>query len=487
MTKKSIGFNAAINVIRTIFNILFPIVTYMYASRILGVENMGRFNTANSITQYIIFIANLGITNYILREGSKVRDNREAISKLFDEILIITLGAMCIAYVAMTLVVAVPMFANYRTLIVLLCTTVIFNTLGVEWLFQIYEDYTYITIRSIIFKVLSILLLFAFVKSESDLIVYTMIVVIGKVGSNICNIFQIPKYITIFNKGRKLEIRRHIKPIVIMFGIAMSTKIYVNLDQTMVGLMAGDHEAGLYATALQINDGVETLILAICMVVSPRLAYYYANKGKDNFEKLAYKTVRYTEFFAVPVSIWVFLLSRESILILSGESYIGATEICRILSWRILLGPVNYVLASQLLITLNKEKQSLIATITAAIVNLCLNWFLITQYGGAGAAFATILSEFVVCIMSLIFLRRHFCMEKIVKPVLLYGLAVAPTLGVDRIFANLFLNPLMKCTAVCLISGLIYCAILFLIKDEIIIEAKMQVQKIWKKRRGGYE
>ena len=467
MKRASIGINALINVIRSAFNVLYPIISYMYASRILGVDNIGRFNTANSLSQYVIFIANLGITNYIVREGSKIRDDREKISKLFNEILIITLGAMCLAYTVMAGLLMFPSIAPYRTLLVLLCTTVIFNTLGVEWLFQIYEDYIYITIRSIIFKVLSLLLLFLFVRTEGDLIVYTVIIVIGKVGANVLNFFKVPKYISIYRLGRKLEIKKHIKPILVMFGIAMSGKIYVNLDQTMVGLISGDYEAGLYANALQINEGVETLILAICMVASPRMSYYLANRGKENFEELAYKTMRYVQFFAVPLAVWVFLLSKESVLILGGAEFIGATDICQLLSFRILLGPLNYVLSSQILLTLDREKESLLATIVAALLNLILNYFLIFQFGGKGAAFTTILSELVVLFLCCAFLRKTFDIKKLLGNTLIYLLACIPSVLISKIILLFPLQMIFQCVLICFVSGMVYIGILFIVKEEI--------------------
>lgn len=77
MKQKSIGINAILNGGKTVLNMLFPLITFPYVSRVLQSENLGKYNFSQSIITYFIMIAGLGISQYAIREGAKYRDNRE--------------------------------------------------------------------------------------------------------------------------------------------------------------------------------------------------------------------------------------------------------------------------------------------------------------------------------------------------------------------------------------------------------------------------
>lgn len=75
--EKSIGVNALLNGLKTILSVIFPLITYPYAARVLQVENMGKVNFSNSVVSYFVLIAGLGIATYAIREGARVRDSKE--------------------------------------------------------------------------------------------------------------------------------------------------------------------------------------------------------------------------------------------------------------------------------------------------------------------------------------------------------------------------------------------------------------------------
>ena len=79
---KSMGVNAFLNVMRSGLSVIFPLITYPYAFRILHAENLGKIDFANSIISYFSFIAVLGVSSYAVREVAKVRTDKEKINKL---------------------------------------------------------------------------------------------------------------------------------------------------------------------------------------------------------------------------------------------------------------------------------------------------------------------------------------------------------------------------------------------------------------------
>lgn len=75
--QKSLKKNAIYTFIKALMNIIFPIISFPYASRVLMPEGIGKVNFANSIIDYFIIIASIGITTYAVREASQIRDDKE--------------------------------------------------------------------------------------------------------------------------------------------------------------------------------------------------------------------------------------------------------------------------------------------------------------------------------------------------------------------------------------------------------------------------
>src|SRR5699024_5082794 len=185
MSKKSIKINALLNGLRSALNLIFPLITFPYVSRILSVDSMGIYNFSNTYINYFVLLAGLGVSTYAVREGAKYRDNRDKISSFASEVFTINIVSTILAYIL--LFCSLVIFNNlykYITCILVFSLQLLFNTIGTEWVYNIYEDYSYITIRSIAFKIISIILLFIFVKNATNYLCYAVITVFAIVRSN---------------------------------------------------------------------------------------------------------------------------------------------------------------------------------------------------------------------------------------------------------------------------------------------------------------
>ena len=159
---------------------------------------------------------------------------------------------------------------KYLSVILILCVAIMFTTLGCEWVYNIYEDFKYITIRSIIFQLVSLILLFVLVKDSNDLLAYSIITVIASSGANVVNIIARRKYLKIglvFNKN----ITKHLVPIFILFANSVATTIYINSDMTILGIISGDYYTGLYSVSTKVYTIIKTLLGAIIVVSIPHL------------------------------------------------------------------------------------------------------------------------------------------------------------------------------------------------------------------------
>ena len=188
MKNKSLGLNAILNSFQGILNIIFPFITFPYVSRVLSVSGMGKYNFSSSIISYFLLIAGLGINTFAVREGAKLRDNREEISKFASKVLTINLISTLISYILLfVLLFVVTRLHEYSIAILLFSIQIVLTTIGVDWLYVIFEEYAYITVRNIIFKLISIVLLFMLVRHSDDYVNYVIVTVIASTGSYIMN------------------------------------------------------------------------------------------------------------------------------------------------------------------------------------------------------------------------------------------------------------------------------------------------------------
>lgn len=398
MKKKSLTKNAIMNGIRAVLNILFPLITFPYISRTLGVDYYGKYQFSNSIVNYFVLLAALGISSYAIREGSQYKSDRKKMSQFASEVFSINLFSTFIAFGAlMATIFFIPGLHEYRALLFILSFTIIFNTIGMDWLLSIYEEFKYITIRTIIFQIISIILMFLFVHTPNDLPFYVFIVVLSSSGANILNYFKTRKNLKIHFTPH-MNLKKHITPILILFFSVLSQQIYINSDITLLGIMNGDDAVGLYSAAAKIYTIAKQLVNAIIAVSIPRISYYIGSKQKDSAEFMN-KVLNVVMVFILPISMGLFMISKPVVLIAAGKEYLCAYQPLAILSISLLFATCAYFFANAILVNYKKEKIVLIVSIISSAMNILLNFALLPVLGICGAAITTLLSEILMCII----------------------------------------------------------------------------------------
>ena len=405
MKQKSIVKNYLYNTIWNILKIIFPLITFPYVTRVLGPEMLGKVYFADSFLGYFIMFAMLGIPIYGLREIAKCRDNKEILSKTVNEILLINLFSMLIA-VALFFISfkTINKIQTDKLLFLILLPNLILTIFSLDWFYKGIEDFKFITIRNIFFKVLSIVLLFIIVRGKSDYLKYAFLIVVAASGSFIINFLNLRKYV-IF-KFKNLNLKQHLKPILIIFATTVSIGIYIKLDSVMLGFLAGDYYVGLYNASVKINRIILALVTSLGVVLIPRLSYFVKNKQINEFKKYVGKSFDFVLMLSIPCVVLMIFLSKNIILFLSGHQFHEAVLSMQIIAPIILLIGLSNILGIQILIPFNKEKFVFYSVSVGAIVNFLLNLFLIPIYQHIGAAIATIIAEIAVTITQLIFVSH---------------------------------------------------------------------------------
>lgn len=463
---KSLKKNALLNMLRTVMCLVFPLITFPYASRVLQPAGLGKVNFANSIVSYFSMIAALGISTYGVREAAKLRNDKIALSKFVKEILSINLISTAVAYLLLSFAILfVPQFSEYRSLLIVCSASILFVTVGMDWLYTALEEFSYITIRSVAFQFLSLILLFIFVRAKDDYLEYAAIGVVSSVGSNICNFIHARRYIS-FREKVCGNLHPHIKPIFTLFAMSVAVSIYTALDTTMLGFIAGDEQVGFYTAATRINKIVLSVITAASAVLLPRLSFYISQHNDGQFLMLSEKAFNLIILLSIPCAVGLCLLASPVILLLSGSRYEQAVPVMQIMNPIIVAISLNGLIGIQIFMPLGKEKITLASVILGACVNFTLNMILIPRYGAFGAGIATVFAECSVTIFQLVFARNFFTWKKILVHLIQCVFACVVMAICVFFLMKIKMNMILQLTLAVCIGIVVYGLLLFLFRNK---------------------
>lgn len=442
---KSLKTNAVLNLIKTLMSLIFPLITFPYTSRIIGPIYIGKVNFSLSIVQYFTLLSGLGIASYATREIARVRDNYDELCRKTAEIFRINFFSMLFAYFLFFITLLfVPKLSEYKTLLLILSTTIILNPFGMDWINNALEDFGYITLRTILCQIISIFLLFTTVHSKDDYLKYAAINVISVAGANLLNFFHVRKYISYRYFFSKLNIKQHLKPILILFAMAITTQIYSIIDNLMLGFLKNDYNVGLYTAATKLNKLVLSLVTACTGILLPRLSYYIKNETFEKFKKLAYKGFDIICILSIPCSIGLNIISKNAVTLISGQEFQEAIPVMKIMNPIIVITSISSFISSQIFLPLDKEKWSFLSAITGVFFNIILNLIFIPIYGARGAALGTLFSETIMFFINFILLSKIIKITPIIKKIFIYLIntiiMAIPTFFISKQLQNIYLN-----------------------------------------------
>lgn len=461
--------NTVYNMIKTLASIIFPLITFPYISRILHPENVGKINFSNSIISYFSLAATLGVTTYAVRECSRVREQKEELSRTASEIMSINVCTMSASYLLLAIsLIAVPKFHDYRLLMVIQSGTIMFTVIGTDWMNTAMEDFKYITLRSVSFQFLSLILMFMFVRNESDYIKYACISLLSSCGAQIMNIFYRRRYCTV-RFTRHMNWRKHFPPILLLFAMLVSQTILHSMDTTMIGFMKGDYEVGLYTTAMKVVNIVTQVIASITWVLMPQLTLAFSKKDYGKINGLLKKSVLFSATLTLPCLAGLVVLSKEVVEIIGGAEYLEAAPCLRILSFAMIFNIAGNVFGNMILLPDKREKQFTVACVAGMAANVVMNASLIPAFGINGAAFATVVSAAVVLVGTLVKKDPNIKFKGIWKDMMSPVVGTAGIVVIGFIFNSFDLGLWIKTAAVIGLSVVWYGAVMVVMKNMLVM------------------
>lgn len=475
---QSVKTNYILNLINVGTQMLFPLLTFPYVCRILLPAQIGQVNFYNSIIGYISLFTCLGIPMYSVREIARDRDdivkmNRTAIEVLLLHTLLTLFGYVAVAILCLT----VPQIKENVPLFLILSITLIFTVIGCDWFYNGIEDFKYITIRGIVVKSISVILLFLLVKSKEDLLWYGVYCVVGSIGGNVFNFIRLRKYIHKENIiFAQLHIFRHLKPAIKVFSFNVVISVYLQLNPVLLGFMKDTIAVAYFTAATKLMMMVTKISSSLGTVLMPRASHLISEGKKDEFNKLIQKSYDFTLALTIPLVIGLICMAPYIVRVFCGSQYEDAIITSQIIAPITLVVGLSNIMGMQVLYPIGKINTVVKCTIYGAITNVILNLALIPFLSFNGTAIAYLGAEVATTLSMYIIAKQDMPIKFFKKDNLTYFVGgLLMILSIFAVAALLKANNLIMLIAETLIGFGIYSLYLTYKKDQF---ASLVISKI---------
>ena len=476
---QSVKVNYILNLINTGTQMLFPLITFPYVCRVIEADGVGQVNFFQSIISYISLFTCLGIPMYAIREIARDRNDVVKMNRTATEILLLHSMLTLVGYIIVAILcLTVPQIQVNIPLFLILSLTIFFTAIGCEWFYQGIEDFKYITIRGLIIKTISVVLLFIFVKSKTDLLYYGCYMVFGVLGGNIFNFFRLRKYIhrenIIFSE---LHIKRHLKPVLKVFSFSVVTSIYLQLNTVLLGFFKNALAVGYFAAATKVMQMLLQMSACLGSVMMPRASHLIAENKESEFNALIQKSYDFTLAIALPMTVGLIFCAPNLITALCGVKFENSILPSQIIAPIILMVAISNVFGIQVLFPKGKINIVTLCCGIGAVVDLVLNLCLIPFFSYIGTSIAYLGAE-VATTISMYFIGRKYlpitCFKKnhlnyllgcILMAIVLYAIA-------DMQFSTISILILQGCSGI-----VVYFLVLCVRKDIFLLQVLSKIKK----------
>ena len=462
--KKSLTKNYIYNASYQVLALITPLITTPYLSRVLQADGIGVYSFTTSIVSYFTMFGVLGTLSYGNREIAYLQEDRKTRSKVFWEVeflSIITAAIALIAYIFFVLFFA----KEYHIIYIIQMISFLTIALDITWLLQAMEEFGKIVGRNLFFKILSIVYVFAFVRTKEDLIFHVAGNVIISLLIQASVWAYVPKYVDAPD-WKNIKPFRHLKGVIALFIPTIAISIYTVLDKTMIGIFSTAHENGYYEQALNLSKTVLSLITALGAVMLPRLGYHYNRGEKTEVNNLMYQSYRFVWFLGIPLCFGLMGVAGNVVPWFYGDGFLKLTILLPVLSVLIPIIGLSNITGTQYLIITKRENLLTLSVGIGAAVNFLCNMILIPRYSAIGAAIASVIAELLITSIQFVFIRKEISVGKILACAWKYLIAGGVMLAV-LILENAKLAPSILNTCIMVISGgIVYFVVLLVLRDE---------------------
>jgi O-antigen/teichoic acid export membrane protein len=388
--------NIIYNILLSLTNILFPLISFVYVARILGPKGIGEVQFVMSFAQYFSIFAAIGIPIYGVREIAKVRDSPAKLSSTFLSLsTLFFLTSVIMTLIYFLIVFIHPYFSNNQPYYIVAGILVFLSFSYTDWYYTGIEAFHKITIRSIVIKLIALALLYTFVKTSDDIFNYLWISIFSILGNQVYNFVDIYFHLDI--KNPVLNFKPHIKPLLLIFGATIASSIYTLWDTIILYFLTTPEIVGYYTVSTRLTKLIIPVITAVGGALIPTITYHYSNQQIETAKSFIKSSLDVTIFTTIPVTVGLMALAPELIDTFAGEAFKPGIVTMQIMSLLPIVIGIGHLLSFQLLIPFGQNKAVFVSMLIGFAVSITANLVLIPMFLDKGAAISAVITETIVC------------------------------------------------------------------------------------------
>lgn len=390
-----------------IANYIFPIITLPYLVRVLGPEKYGLVNFAAAFAAYFTIITDYGFNLSATQEISVNRDDEKKVSEIFSNVI----TSKLLLYIISTIIffsclISFDIFKEDSTLFLISYAGLIGSVLFPLWYFQGTEKMNFILIINFVIKLLTVILIFLFIRNSSDYLLLVIIystsqIVYGLIGLfTVIKRFKIKIFITkISNVFTQLRKDKNI------FISSLSISAISSSNVFILGMFTDKATIGYFAAADKIRLAFQSMLAPLFTASFPHVSDL-AKKSLEQF----YKFNKRSFYFAFTLGLLIFLVTYFSaeilVNIILGDGYERSIIILKILSVVPFLYSISNFLGVQILLPLNYSKKYAFIMFFTLIVHTSFALILANYLQAIGSSIAIIIAEMFTIILLIISVRK---------------------------------------------------------------------------------
>lgn len=407
MKQRSLKVNWFYNTLSSVLRIVFPLITVPYIARVLSPEGVGLFNFANTYVSWFALVAALGVPTYAVREIARVREDREALQRLTDQLFSITVfTTLIVSAVYLLTIFCIPKLSADLAVFLVIGFVLYLTPISIDWFYFGVEDFKYVALRSLVIKTLCVVALFVFVKTREDLLIYVVINVLNGVINNVWNYVKLRRagiHPHIVTEG----LRQHMTPVLTLFASTVAISVYTLLDTVMLGFIKDYQQVAYYSCASNITKMIVAVVTSLSVVTVPRVSAMLKDGDRDGIKELADKSFSFIILLVIPAAVGLCCVARPFVPLFYGPLYDGVILPLQILSFVIVAIGLNNLAGMQLLVAMGRDRAYLMAIVAGAVLNFAGNCALIPSLGAVGAACTSLAAETLILLLMLRSIRRE--------------------------------------------------------------------------------
>ncbi|MBC5639015.1 flippase [Clostridium lentum] len=464
----SVKKNYLYNLLYQMTSVLLPVLTIPYVSRVLSADGIGINTVTYANTQYFILLGSLGISIYATKKIATIREKKDKLKKTFWEIFSIQFTGCILAYMVFALTLGQS--HKYGVFYMLQGFYILAAAVDISWYFLGIENFKNASLRSFFAKIISVILIFIFVKTRDDLWKYILINAGTMFVGQLIMWFYVGKDMLKVKEIGKLKIAMHIMPILALFVPQIATQVYTVLDKTMIDLFKGAVEAGYYDQSQKIVRILLSVVTSLGIVMLPRIANLFSKDDLNEVKKSLRKAFVVISFLSIPITFGLIGISDKFVPILFGNEFLSVIPLTKISPVLVIIIGLGNVFGTQYLLAIGKNKEYTASVCIGALVNFCFNLLLIPRFAAMGAVIATVSAELSIALIQFWFARVVFDFTWI-KETYKYWVSGILMLAIVRLIGNVTPISILFLVLQIAIGSLVYFISLIILRDKFLFEA----------------